>query len=62
MAKYSLWTLDHESIYTIRAYKIKDTSSSKEVDKWLAKDCDHAASFYREENEVNAAYLQTFEN
>jgi hypothetical protein len=57
MAKYSLWTLDHESIYTIR-----DTSSSKEVDKWLEKDCDHAASFYREENEVNAAYLQTFEN
>ena len=62
MAKYSLWTLDHESIYTIRAYKIKDTSSTREVQKWIDEDTDHAASFFREENEVNAAYLQTFEN
>lgn len=62
MAKYSLWKLDHESIYTVRAYKVKDTSSSKEVDKWIEKSCSNAASFFREENEVNAAYLQTFEN
>ena len=62
MAKYSLWTLDHESIYSVRAYKVKDTSSSKEVENWINKDYENAASFYREENEVNAAYLQTFEN
>jgi len=62
MAKYSLWALDHESIYSVRAYKVKDTSSSKEVQKWIDEDTDHAASFFREENEVNAAYLQTFEN
>jgi hypothetical protein len=60
--KYSLWTIEHESIYCVMAYKIKDTNSSKEVDKWLEKDCDNVASFYREEYEINANYLQTFEN
>jgi hypothetical protein len=62
MKKYSLWVVEHESIYTVMAYKVKDTNSSNEVDKWLEKDCDNVASFYREENEINANYLQTFEN
>ena len=62
MAKYTLWTLEHENSYSVRAYKVKDTSSSKEVENWINKDYENAASFYREENEVNAAYLQTFEN
>jgi len=59
--KYSLWTLEHESIYTVRAYKVKDTNSEKEVDKWLAGSTGfRCASFYREEDELNADYLQTF--
>ena len=44
------------------AYKIKDTNSSLEVDKWIDEDCDHVASFYRDEHEINANYLQTFQN
>lgn len=58
--KYSLWKLDHESIYTVVAYKIKDTNSDKEVDKWLEDSFNNVASFYREEDELNANYLQTF--
>lgn len=61
MKKYSLWKLYHESIYSVVAYKVKDTNSSNEVDKWLASSCDNVASFYREEDEVNADYLQTFQ-
>jgi hypothetical protein len=60
--KYSLWTLDHESIYTVVAYKVKNTNSQTEVDQWLEKDFFNAASFYREEQEINAQYLQTFNN
>lgn len=60
--KYSLWKIEHESIYTVMAYKIKDTSSEKEVDNWMEKDFDNVASFYREETEINAQYLQTFNN
>lgn len=62
MKKYSLWALYHESIYTVMAYKIKDTNSSKEVNKWLEKDFNNVASFYRDETEINVNYLQTFEN
>lgn len=58
--KYSLWTIEHESIYTVMAYKIKDTNSSKEVDQWQEKSFYNVASFYREEDEINAEYLQTF--
>ena len=61
MKKYSLWIVEHESIYTVMAYKVKDTNSDKEVDNWLNKDCDNVASFYRDEQEINANYLQTFE-
>jgi hypothetical protein len=57
--KYSLWKLDHESIYTVIAYKIKDTNSEKEVDNWIDKSYSNVASFYREETELNASYLQT---
>jgi hypothetical protein len=57
-AKYSLWEMEHESIYTVTAIKIKDTNSGKEVDKWMDKG--GSASFYREEDELPADYLQTF--
>jgi hypothetical protein len=60
--KYSLWTLEHESIYTVMAYKVKNTNSQIEVDQWLNKDFFNVASFYREEQEINAQYLQTFNN
>ena len=62
MKKYSLWTIEHESMYMVMAYKVKDTNSSKEVDKWLDESLDNGASFYREENEVNANYIQLFQN
>ncbi|MBW6491005.1 MAG: hypothetical protein K0B15_07390 [Lentimicrobium sp.] len=59
--KYSLWTLEHESIYTVRAYKYKDTNSTKEVDKWINARFYNVASFYHPQEEINAEYLQTFE-
>jgi hypothetical protein len=43
------------------AYKVKDTNSTKEIDKHMAQCWMNAASFYREEEELNAEYLQTFE-
>jgi hypothetical protein len=60
--KYSLWKLETESVYRINAVKVRDTNSSKEVDKWINQDFDNVASFYREESEVNADHLQTFSN
>jgi hypothetical protein len=60
--KYSLWKLYHDSIYRVDAVKIKDTNSEKEVDEWIADSWVQVASFYREEDELNAEYLQTFEN
>lgn len=60
--KYSLWKLVHESIYIVNAIKVKDTNSSKVVDKWLEENYYNTASFYREESELNAEYLQTFNN
>ena len=61
--KYSLWKLDHESPYRVSALKVKNTNSDKEVDEWMEKNWDtNVASFYREEEELNADYLQTFEN
>lgn len=59
--KYSLWKSEHESIYTVMLYKHKDTNSSTEVDKWLAQDWTHCASFYREEDEINAQYVHCFD-
>ena len=58
--KYSLWIIEHESVYSVRAYKVKDTNSSKEVDNWQEESTSKVASFYRPEEEVNAQYLQTF--
>ena len=60
--KYSLWKLYHESACMVMAYKIKDTNSTKEIDEHMAKSWMNAASFFREEEELNADYLQTFEN
>ena len=60
--KYSLWHLEHESIYTVMAYKVKNTNSEKELENWINKDFNNVASFYREETEINAQYLQTFNN
>jgi len=57
-AVYSIWSFEHESIYTVRAYKVKDTNSTKVVEQYENKG--YSASFYREENELNAMYLQTF--
>lgn len=62
MKKYSLWKLEHESCYIVTAYKIKDTNSEKEVDNWMEESYFNAASLYREEDEINANYLQTFQN
>jgi hypothetical protein len=59
--KYTLWKLEHESPYMVTAYKVKDTNSSKEVDNWMGKNWLNAASLYHEENEVNANYLQLFQ-
>lgn len=60
--KYSLWKIEHENNFSVTAYKIKDTNSSKEVENWLKNDFENVASFFREEKELNAEYLQTFEN
>lgn len=59
---YSLWKLIHESPYRVSAVKIKDTNSEKEVDEWIEDGWLKVASFYRPEDELNAEYLQTFEN
>ena len=56
--EYSLWKLEHESCYTVTAYKVKDTNSSKEVDKWLEESWLNAASFYREESSQKMHYLK----
>ena len=58
--KYSLWSIEHESVYSVRAYKVKDTNSTTEVDRWERQSTNNVASFYRPEDEVNAQYLQTF--
>jgi len=60
--KYSLWKLRHENCHVVIAYKVKDTNSTKEVDKHRAQSWMNADSFFREEEELNAEYLQTFEN
>jgi hypothetical protein len=59
--KYSLWKFYHESAYLVMAYKVKDTNSTKEVDRHIEQSWMNAASFFREEEELNAEYLQTFE-
>jgi len=59
--KYSLWIIEHESPYLVMAYKIRDTNSTREVDDWMEKSWMHTASFFREEDELNADYLQTFQ-
>jgi hypothetical protein len=60
--KYSLWELEHENSSSVRAYKVNDTNSSKEVDNWIRKSFYNVASFYRKEDELNAEYLQTFQD
>lgn len=59
--KYSLWRIVHESVYTVNLEKYKDTNSTKECDKWMGKDCYNTASFFREENCINAKFVQCFE-
>ncbi len=58
--KYSLWIAIHESCSRVSAEKVKDTNSLKEVEKWMLKSWYNLASFYRPEEEINAEYLQTF--
>lgn len=57
----SLWELEAESEFVVTAIKIKDTTSMKEAQRWVNKDINNVVSFYREENELNAMYLQTLE-
>ena len=57
--KYSIWEIVHESIYTVNLVKKKETNSGNEVDK-MNDGIKHAASFYREEAEINAQYVQCF--
>jgi len=68
--KYSLWIVEHETIYEDIAYKIKDTNSVDEVNKWIKNN--HlsiyglnykykVASRYLDQIELNADYLQQFE-
>jgi hypothetical protein len=61
MPKYSIWELDHESVWSCRAYKVKDTNSGRELDRILSESPWLVASFYREEEELNAEYLQIFQ-
>lgn len=58
--KYSLWTVDHESVSHVTLIKEKDTNSSREVDKWM-ETYGNVASFYRSEDELPADYVQTFQ-
>lgn len=60
--KYSLWRLEHVSPYVVMANKMKDTNDLYSVKKWQSESFLNVASFYREEEEINAMYLQTFEN
>jgi hypothetical protein len=60
--KYSLWKIEHEDHCHVTAWKVKDTNSDKEVDNWMEESWLNVASFYREEEELNANYLQTFQN
>lgn len=59
--KYSLWNLSHDSIYRCEAIKVKDTNSEKEVDEWMAENWLNGASFFREEQELNAEFIQFFQ-
>lgn len=61
MKKYSLWKLEHESCYIVTAYKVKDTNSSNEVDEWMSESWYNSASMYRPETEINANYIQLFQ-
>ena len=56
--KYSIWSIEHESVYTVTAYKVKDTNSKKELEKYKSEG--YSTSFYREESELNAMYIQFF--
>ncbi len=60
--KYSLWKIQHESAERVSLNKVKDTNSTKEVDRWMDASMWNAASHYREEDELNADYVQTFNN
>ena len=58
--KYSLWKVVHESIWVVNLEKERDTDSSKEVEKWENEHYNNVASGYREEQTINANYVQTF--
>jgi len=57
--KYSIWEIVHESIYIVNLVKKEDTNSDSRVDK-MNDGVKFAASFYREEDEINAEYVQCF--
>jgi hypothetical protein len=61
--KYSLWEFDHVSAYTVMAYKVKDTNSGNEVERFMRDHpFDGGASFYYDTDCLNALYVQAFQN
>ena len=58
--KFSLWYIEHESVYFVSATKHKDTNSVKEVDAWM-KTPYHAASTYHRSDYCNADHIQFFD-
>jgi hypothetical protein len=59
---YSLWKIEHLDSSNVIAWKVKDTNSGKEADRWMEDSWMNVASHYRKEEEINAEYLQTFNN
>lgn len=62
--KYTLWEVDHVSVYDVDLIKIKDTNSTAEMEKWMNESMHNAASFcrsdVREGQSISANYVQTF--
>jgi hypothetical protein len=59
--KYSLWTIHYRSVEYVELKKEKDTNSLSEVSKWMKRSMlNNTASFYTEEDTLNADYVQTF--
>lgn len=64
--KYTLWKIEHIDAYNVDAIKQADTSSEKELEKWLDQSWYNAASSIRKDIEigeaVNANYINFFQN
>ena len=60
MKRYSLWEIEHESIYSVMAYKIKDTDSVNEVLEWMDDGVMNAASWFIDGDVHDAGTIQFF--